>query len=82
MNTKELDKLNRGRTIRIALPAFLSMLDDNLEAVLSKIVGDFRSGKTDFIAHAAEIATLVDLKDNLLREEQETTNIEGKLHGN
>jgi len=82
MDRRELDKLNRGRVLRLALPPLLDILEEQLEGAIGRLIGDFRSGKTEFISHAAEIATLTDLKDQLLREENETTHLEEKLHDN
>lgn len=82
MDQQELDKLNRGRTIRLALPPLLGMLDEQLEEAIGRLVGDFRNGETNFISHAAKIEVLTGLKDQLLREEKETADMEEKLHGN
>jgi len=82
MDQKELDKLNRGRVLRLALPPLLSILNAELEYTIGRLIGDFRNGKTDFLSHAAEIATLTGLKDQLLREEVETTHLEEQLHDN
>jgi hypothetical protein len=82
LNSDQLQKLNRGRTLRIALPPLLDLLGEEIENALNRLVGDFRNGKTEFIGHAAELATLINLRDTLLREEQDTTSMEATLHGN
>lgn len=82
MDQKELDKLNRGRVLRLAIPPMRAILDEQLEGAIGRLIGDFRNKETNFLSHAAEIATLTELKDQLLREEVETTHIEEKLHGN
>ena len=81
MDTKKLDRLNRGRTMRLALPAFLAMLDDDLQGIIGQIVSDFNSGEKDFVRHAARITTLVNLKDDLLAQAAETEQLEGEIHG-
>jgi hypothetical protein len=77
-----IDKLNRGRTIRLALPPLLDLLNEQLDNATGRLIGDFRSGETNFLKHAAEIATITELKDQLLREEIETQHLEEKLHDN
>jgi len=80
LDEKKMATLNRGRTMRVGLPVFLSYIDGELEAAISLMVGDFISGKTDFISHAAKITTLTNLKDTLLASERETEHLEGELH--
>ena len=82
LTSDQLQKLNRGRTLRLALPPLLDLLGEEIESALGRLVGDFRNGKQEFIGHAAELSTLINLRDSLLRDEQETTTMEATLHGN
>ena len=72
--------LNRGRTIRTSLPELLRMLDEDQEGALSRMMGAFRGGETDFIKYAAEIVVIRELKDSLLMAVQQSDNEERKLH--
>jgi len=79
-DAQEMDRLNRGRVLRLSLGSLLPMLDEKIEEAMSRIQGDFRSGEKDFIRHAAELTTLRELKDDLLRETKDTEQLEERLN--
>jgi len=76
----QLARLARGRSIRVALPSILSLLEDQLQTSIEKLCGAFNAGETNFLKHAAEITTLKNLQEHLLSEEKQATHIEEQIN--
>lgn len=48
------------RMIGVGAPLWLQMLKDREDRIVSKIYGEFRNGKTDFLSLIAELACVRD----------------------
>lgn len=45
-------------SLRIGGPAIIKSIQNSMQNVLDRMTGDFRAGKTDFLAHVAEYSAL------------------------
>jgi len=79
MTDKEIENLNLGRTLRIAMPAMLSVYKGKKDSAISRLVMAYKSGdKLEPIA--AEISVYQNLIDEMYRRNRETEILELKTH--
>ena len=82
MNIEEkISKVGQGKLLRVAIPVLLPYIEEEIAVMISKITGDFVSGETNFISHAAKIATLVNMKDQLLAEDKNLERLQEETYG-
>ena len=79
MTDKEIEKLNLGRTLRIAMPAMLAVYEGKKSSAVNRLVMAYKEGlKLEPIA--AEISVYQNLIDEMHRRNKETENLEHKVH--
>ena len=77
----ETTKLNTGRLMRAESDLILPLLQTKQALVIGKIVADFRAGHHDkLLGHAAELATLADMKNEITRKIKEGEALERKMY--
>lgn len=82
MTPEQLDKLNEGRQLRLAMPVLMPILARKRDSLLQKLIGEFRIGVEPgkLYATVAEISAQDELIRSLERSKRETEQLEGVLH--
>jgi len=79
MTEREIEKLNLGRTLRLALPALLAVYEGKKSSAINRLIMSYKSGeKLEPIA--AEISVYQNLIDEMKRQAKVTENLEHKAH--
>lgn len=83
LTEREQEKLNTGRMFRAESDMLLPMLQTKTAVVVGKIVAAFKSGGKpyEFLAYAAELSTLSDMKAEISRKITEANHLEEKALG-
>jgi hypothetical protein len=76
---REIEKLNKGRLIRIAAEALMPYLRKKKDACEARIIWAHRETKPHELPQAAaELSVLQDLIDELTKNEKQTARLEGE----
>ena len=77
----DVDKLNRGRVLRLSRPVLEPMLAHMERVLHSQLLGIYRAGRTDFLSTVAELNVIAKLKHEIKKHENETNQLEEKFYG-
>ena len=82
LTEKEIEKLNRGRTVRAEAQVLLPLLTQKKAAAVDRLIAHFRAGQSEMLLTvAAEISVLSGLESDLNKSIRETENLERKIYG-
>jgi hypothetical protein len=78
----ETNKMNTGRLMRAESDLLLPLLQTKQALAVGKIVAAFRAGKhEELLPHAAELSTIMNMKDEITRAIKQAEMLEAKAHG-
>lgn len=82
MTEQEQGTLNKGRLMRAESEILLPLLTTKQNLAVAKLVADFRAGKyAELTGHAAEISTIMGMREEITRSIKQAEQIETKLYG-
>lgn len=79
MTNKELNRLNEGRTLRLAMPVLLTMYENKKNSAIARLVSAYKIGEK-LEPLVAEISVYLTLINELHRSSNEVEHLESKIH--